>query len=124
MLLIPPVWAQGPDTVFQFKNATSARALQEIATTLRTVANIRRVTVDAPAASLAVSGTPDELAAAAWLVAQLDKPARVALSLLQNQSAVFGGDHYVVYYLKNLSVPVGLQEAITTLRTVEDIQKI
>lgn len=98
--------------------------LQEMATTLRTVANIRQLSIDAPAVSIAVSGTSSEIAPAAWLVEHLDKPARSQGTALPSEKATFGNSVYLVYYLKNSKSPSGIQEVITTLRTVENIQKI
>ena len=48
--------------VFDFSNKPTQQGLQEIATILRTVGNIKQLSIDSASSSLTVTGTPDELA--------------------------------------------------------------
>ena len=100
------------------------RGLQEIATVLRTVGNIQQLSLDAPSATISVGGTAEQIATAAWIIQQLDQPARTQSPRSQNQSATFGGDVYLVYYVKQATIPLGIQEIITTVRTIADVQHI
>ncbi|MCU1262264.1 MAG: hypothetical protein JWO80_5149 [Bryobacterales bacterium] len=91
---------------------------------LRTVGNIQQLSLDVPSAAITVTGTPEQIATAEWLTHQLDQPARTQSSSRQNASATFGGDVYLVTYLRSATIPVGVQEIITTLRTVGNVQRI
>jgi hypothetical protein len=116
--------AQSAERVFHFVNDPGVRGLQEIVTVLRTAGNIQQVSLDAPSAALSVAGTPGQIAAAEWIIHQLDQPERTPASSPQNESVTFGGDVYVVYYLKHATIPMGVQEVVTTLRAVGNVQRI
>jgi general secretion pathway protein D len=60
--------------VFYLTNLTTPQELQEIATTLRTVANIRKVFTYNSLNALIIRGSPDEVLLAQKLVSDLDKP--------------------------------------------------
>lgn len=60
--------------VFYLTNATSVQEFQEIATAIRTVAEIRRVFTYNAQKAMVVRGTPDQVALAEKLVRDLDKP--------------------------------------------------
>lgn len=60
--------------VFYVTNATSAQEFQEIATTIRTVAEIRRVFTYNAQKALIVRGTADQVALTEKLIHDLDKP--------------------------------------------------
>ena len=61
--------------VFLVHNAATVLEFQEIATTIRTIAEIRRIFTVNGLRALAVRGTAEELAAAEFLVRELDQPA-------------------------------------------------
>jgi type II secretory pathway component GspD/PulD (secretin) len=109
---------------FDFTNRPSPKGLQEIATVLRTVADIQNLSVDSAAATLTVNGTPDELATAGWIIHQLDQPAPVtsAQYVMPGKS----DDVIRVFHLNHISpdTPQQIQEILTVLRTVGDIQKV
>ena len=118
---------------FDFTNKPSPQGLQEIATILRTVANIQRLTVDSTAATVTVDGTPDEIATAGWIIHQLDRPASADPSLpspgTNSEQYVIPGkrdDVIQVFHLNHVApkTPQAIQEILTVLRTVGDIQKI
>ncbi len=60
--------------VFYLQNATTPQELTEITTTLRTVAEIRKLFQVTSLNAIIVKGTPDEIALAEKLVNDLDKP--------------------------------------------------
>ncbi len=109
---------------FDFTNKPSPKGLQEIATVLRTVANIQNLSVDSVAATVTVTGTPDELATAGWIIHQLDQqvPSNSAQYVMPGKS----DDVIQVFHLNHISpdTPQQIQEILTTIRTVGDIQKI
>jgi len=109
---------------FDFTNKPSPKGLQEIATVLRTVANIQNLSIDSTAATVTVTGTPDELATAGWIIHQLDQP--VPSNSPQYVMPGKSDDVIQVFHLNHISpdTPQQIQEILTTLRTVGDIQKI
>jgi type II secretory pathway component GspD/PulD (secretin) len=109
---------------FDFTNKPSPKGLQEVATLLRTVGDIKGLTVDSAAATVTVTGTPDELATAGWIIHQLDlpTPANSAQYVMPGKS----DDVMRVFHLNHISpeTPQEIQEILTILRTVGDIQKV
>lgn len=86
---------------------------------MRTVANIHVLSLDAASGSISAAGDPLHLAIGAWITSRLDVPAGPA-----NQQAEFGGLTYSIYTLQHAIGNVGLQEIITTVRTVAQMQHI
>lgn len=109
---------------FDFTNKPSPKGLQEVATVLRTVANIQNLSIDSAAATITVTATPDDLATAGWIIHQLDQavPANSAQYVMPGKS----DDVMRVFHLNHISpdTPQQIQEILTVLRTVGDIQKV
>ncbi|MDQ6663325.1 MAG: hypothetical protein M3Z23_02905 [Acidobacteriota bacterium] len=115
---------QNVTRVFTLTNATAVTSLQEIATTVRTVGQIQQLSVDNALGALTVKGTSDQIALAEWLVPKLDV---AGTSFRGPQDYWVGGnsdDVVLVLDLAHATTRPGLQEIITTLRTVAEIQKI
>jgi type II secretory pathway component GspD/PulD (secretin) len=111
-------------TTFDFTNKPSPKGLQEVATVLRTVGDIKGLTIDSAAATITVTGTPDELATAGWIIHQLDQP--VPVNSAQYVMPGKSDDVIQVFHLNHVSpgTPQQIQEILTILRTVGDIQKV
>lgn len=74
--------------VFYLKNATTVQELQEISTTVRSVAEIRRAFTYSAQNALLLRGTPDQIALAEKLIQDLDKPkAEVVVDLIVMQAS-------------------------------------
>jgi len=106
-------------------NAPSGPAMQEMATVLRTVIDIPKVTVNP--ASFILEGTPAQLDAAEWVIHQLDKPpggkpanAAVREFRLPPETR---GPVIRIYYLSDPGIKT-MQEELTILRLVIDVQKV
>ena len=124
-LFAPVAYAQQSQT-FDFTNPPNQQSLQEIATILRTVGDIRNLSINPAPASVTIQGTPDELAMSGWIVHQLDQPASPPPST-SSQFLVAGksDDVIQVFHLAHIpTAPQAMQEILTVLRTVADIQKI
>jgi hypothetical protein len=65
--------SQAAERVFKFVNTGSAHDAQELATTVRSIAEIRQAFADAEARSMRVQATEEQIALAEWLTAQLDR---------------------------------------------------
>jgi hypothetical protein len=118
------VFGQDLSRTFQLKNNSTTRGLQEIATTLRTVFDVKQLSVDPAVATITIAGNADQIALAEWLLPKLDA---IPGSSPAPQKYFFAGnsnDVVEVAAVKNAQTVVFLQEMLTTLRTVADIQKI
>lgn len=110
------------------KNAARAQDFQEIATTVRTVADIRRVfTYDAPH-GMVLRGSADQLALAEWLIGELDQPVTSHTSAVHEYRMTGGFDHdentVRVFYLSHTPTPQAFQEVATATRTIADIRRV
>jgi len=120
---------------FALKHTTAPQALQELATVLRTVLDVQNVTIDQATSSVTVHASTEQLALTDWLVRELNAPPPVASMRnvpveqmtvpLSAQSGKLAPDQAVrVFFLAHTNTPQGIQEILTTLRTVADVQKV
>jgi hypothetical protein len=106
---------------YHFTTQQSAQSLQEAATLIRSVASVSEVSVDIPTAKLTFSGPVGGVNFAEWVLPQIDKAAGDdAVHEYKSPS----GDIGRVNFVPNLQKPQELQELLTVLRTVADVQKI
>ena len=122
---------QSVDRVFHFMHTQTAQGFQEIATVMRTVAGIRQLSVVAAPRALALRGTADQVALAEWLFHELDKPAgwqpvQQAQNSVMHEYRVPGSsdDAVQVFYLAHTQTAQELQEIVTAIRVIADIQRI
>jgi hypothetical protein len=115
----PPAVLGQTTTTIHMHIVPNQAALNEVATIIRTVGNIKQINADHATDDVTVTGTTDDLAFAEWLVKQVDtdKPAPA-------EFAMPGADDIVhTVYLANSS-QAGLNEVVTTLRVLLNIQRI
>jgi hypothetical protein len=120
---------QSVDRVFHFTHVETPQGFQEIATVMRTVGEIRQLSVSMAARALAMRGTADQIAVAAWLFNELDKPSsgtQESQNSGRHEYRVPGSSDDVVrvFFLTHMDTAQGLQEIVTALRTVAEIQRI
>jgi hypothetical protein len=115
--------------VFFLRNAATVQDFQEVATTVRTVLEIRRVfTFNTPRA-LAVRGTADQIAGTEWMIRELDQPATAKRTdspvheIIDNASK-HSETRVRVFYLPFASSVQQFQEAATLVRTIGDIRRV
>ena len=124
LLFSSDVFAQDLSRTFQLKNTSVPSGIQEIATTLRTVFDVKQVSIDNAVSTISLTGNSSQIAAAEWLIPKLDA---LPGSTPVPQKYLYGGssnDVVEVVAVKNAQSVVFLQEVLTTLRTVADLQKI
>jgi hypothetical protein len=122
-LLATAAFAQtaGVDGTFHFTSPQTPPSLQEAAIILRTVADIPQVSVDGSLATLTFNGPADKVAMGQWMLGELDRPGgETAL----HEYTMANGEVARVNFLTNVQTPQGMQEMLTVLRTVADLQKI
>ena len=123
---------QSQDRLLYFTHAETIQDLQEIATVIRSMTDIRQLSVDAAQRTLALRGTAGQCTLAEWLFNELDKPAnrQPAAQRLQNLAVreyrVPGGDDDVVrvFYLPRAQTVQELQETATVIRSIADIRRL
>jgi hypothetical protein len=122
----PPAGSPGGSNdvvrVFYLTHTSTAQEVQEIATTVRSVADIRRMLVYNALNAVAVRGTNQQISLAAWLVDQLNQPANVAAPA-PHEYKLPGDDEARVFELTYPQTPQQLQEIVTMIRAVGDIHR-
>jgi len=115
---------QGPNvsTVFQFHHIEGAQALKEVATMVRTVAEVPQVSVDDVAKTVSLTGSEGSLQIAGWMLAELDR-APVTASVTP-QFSVTNNDVVRLFYLANQPTVQTFQELATAVRTVVAIRRV
>jgi hypothetical protein len=110
---------------FQLTQDENEQELEEIATVLRATGDIQQVSIDDINKTVTVIGTAGQIAIADWLVRQMDLPANAPLSGVHEYRPAAGSDDVVrVFYLTHASTPQELQQIVTTVRSVADIQRV
>jgi type II secretory pathway component GspD/PulD (secretin) len=124
LLFASTVFGQDLSRTFPLKNISAGPGIQELATTLRTVFDVTQLTIDPAIPSITITGSSAQVALAEWLVPKLDS-VQGAISASQKYF-VAGNSNDVaeIVPIKNAAYVTNLQEQLTTLRTVADIQKI
>lgn len=113
------------DRTFHFAHAGATQAMQEIATSIRTIGDISQISVDESKKSLNVHGTSDQLGLAEWMFNSMDvtspAPANPAIHEYRMPS---GTDDVVrLLYLNRGQTMEDFQELATLARTIGDIRR-
>lgn len=119
----PPGASDDVVRVFYVSHASTPQELQEIVTTLRSVADIPRLFVYNALKAVAARGTGQQMSLAAWMVDELNQPANVAAPL-PHEYKLPGDDVAQVFELVYPEMPQQLQEIVTLIRSVGDIQRL
>jgi hypothetical protein len=113
------------DTVrlFFLAHISTVQQLQEIAVTLRSIVDIKRLFTYDTLHAVAIRGTSSQTAMAMWLVNQLDQTVGTP-SPGPNDYTLSSEDVAHVFNLINPRVPMETQEMVTLVRSVADLQRI
>jgi hypothetical protein len=114
-------WGQTSDKVFYFAHLESPQAIQAVTVVVQAIFGIRDVSPDVAKRSLTVKGTAEQIAAAGWLTAELDKPG----SAPGTRDYPFNDARAPlaqIVYLNRVDNPQDLQEIVNAARSVVDIQ--
>ena len=74
IMTAPGSFGQDVDRILRFAHTEPAQDIQEIATVIRYVADIRQATADTTERTLTLRGTSGQIALAEWIFEELDKP--------------------------------------------------
>ncbi len=118
---------EGLVRVFHVANAGTPHELQELATAVRAITEIRRLfTYNAPRA-IAVRGTEEQIAAAEWLLQQIDRPSVAAGTSVTRERAMtdpHGEGHIRIFFLAHAATPQSHQELATCVRAVTETRRV
>jgi type II secretory pathway component GspD/PulD (secretin) len=110
---------------FAFAHTQDQRHMQEMLNMVRTLAEVRDVTIDAAQRTMTVAGSPDQLVLITWLVTELDRPASRPQSL-QVRDNTFNDSRapaVKIFYPANLATGVQVQEVINAVRSIGEVQR-
>ncbi|MBV9182899.1 MAG: hypothetical protein JO356_16440 [Acidobacteria bacterium] len=116
----PPV---NLERVYYLTYAPTVQDFQEIVNVTRTIAGIREVSADTGQKAMTLHGTPDQLALADWLVAQLNRPVPLAADLSTHEYTAGKDDLVRIFYLTEMASVQDFQEAVNTIRTISTIRQ-
>jgi Fe2+ or Zn2+ uptake regulation protein len=119
----PPASADDVVRVFYVTHAASPQDLQEIVTAVRSVAEVQRLFVYNALQAVAARGTAQQISLAAWTIEQLDRPVKAAAPE-PHDYVLPGNDVARVFDLTCPETPQQLQEIVTLIRSVGDIQRL
>ncbi len=109
--------------VVEPRHAASARDGQELATVIRSAAEIRDVRISPDGKQISFSGSPDQLAMMSWLASALDVPADRPGEPLEFVTPGAAGDLVRVHYLPGMP-PSSFQELGTVARSVSRARRL
>jgi hypothetical protein len=99
--------------------------LNEIANIIRAIADIRQINSDLASRSLDLTGSPNQIAAAEWIVNALENPGGRQTNFTQYQDPRTSDPSTIrVFFLKNAKTPQGVQEVVNAVRTLTSTQRI
>ena len=118
------------DRIFNFAHTESAQQHQEIATLIRSIADIRELSIDETQRTMNVHATSDQVALAGWLFTELDRPGNQQPPQAQTGTVLeyrlpSGGDNVVrVFYVPYAKTVQEFQEAATLVRSIAEIRRM
>jgi hypothetical protein len=116
--------AQDRDRTFFLTHTATVQQFQEVATVIRTIADIQQAAVDNDQKSVTVHATAAQIAMAEWLFNELDSP--IAQPALPHEYRPPGADDDVVRVFYVITAPTvqDFQEAATLVRTITDTRRV
>ena len=114
-------FAQTQERTLYFEPTITTQGANEIVSALRTITETPQLAIDETRKSLTLRGTAAQVATAEWLFEQLSNPsggtAKFTIPGAPDQMVQ-------VFYFANLSMPMGIAQAVNALRTVAEIQRM
>ncbi len=129
-LVAGAMFAQNPpegtvEKTLHFTNTEKTQDLNEIATVVRSIGDIRQISVDSEQKTLTIQGTAAQIELAAWLFGALDLPTPSQEFGTREYRPPNGGDDVVrVFYVAHIEPVQNLQEVATTVRSIGTIRRL
>ena len=111
------------DRVFYLTHTATVQQFREVATVIRTIADIQQVATDDDQKSVTVRATPGQIAMAEWLFNELDT--QTIQTSVPHQYLVPGSSDDVIrlFYLTDTATVQDFQEAATLVRTIANFRR-
>lgn len=116
--------AQDRDRTFFFTHTATTQQFQEVATTIRTITDIREISTDVDQKSMTVHATAPQIAIAEWLFNELDTPIAQPALPHEYRPAGTNDDFVRVFYVITAPTVQDFQEAATLVRTITDTRRV
>jgi hypothetical protein len=113
--------------VFTFSHTENPQQMQQISNAVRAVGNIRIAFPKASDHTFTVTGTTDQLALTDWLLTEVDRSASAPPKMLvahEYSSSDPRNPVIKVYFPARTTTPQQLQEALNTIRSIADVQRV
>jgi hypothetical protein len=112
------------DRTLYLTHTPTVQQFQEVATVIRTIANIQQVSTDNDQKSVTIHATGGQIAMAEWLFNELDNPA-VQTSVPHEYRVPGDSDDVVrVFYITTAATVQDFQEISTLVRTISSITRV
>ena len=118
------------ERVFKLAYIPAGQQMQEVATMIRSIADIGRLTTDENQRTITVQGTADQIGVMSWFLNELDRPGAQKTPPLGSQPVLEyrmqgGGDDVVrMFYLPYAQSVQELQEIATTARSIVNSRRM
>jgi hypothetical protein len=110
--------------VFRLTQNQSRQQLTELAVLLHWIADVPKPPIDDSIRTLTVNGTDSQIGLASWLIQRLDLPPNTPLGGVNEYRSPDSDAVVRVFYANNAATPQALQEIVTTIRSLGDIQRL
>jgi len=116
------------ERVLHFTHTDSPQGFREVSNIIRTMAEIRDVSVDETARTLTLHATAGQIAVSEWLFRELDQNSGVQPTPPNSPMHEYrmpGSTQAVrVYYLAHTATPQGMQEIVNAARSITDMRNL
>jgi hypothetical protein len=116
-----PAAADTASGSYHFTTPQTQQSMAEAATVIKVVGALAQPSTDISTATLTFTGSVEGVALADWVLPQIDK---VTGDNALHEYTLPSGDIARVVFVANALKPQDMQEVLTVLRTVADVQKI
>lgn len=119
--------AQDAEKVLRFAHTSGAQNMTEIATVVRSIAEIPAVGLDDASRTLSLKGPKMQISAAEWVFQELDRPSAAAPPVTARVFRMEDdkGEGVVrVFHVANAATPQELQELATAVRATAEIRRL
>jgi len=116
-----PATAETASGSYHFTTPQTQQSMQEAATTIKVVGALAQPSTDISTATLTFTGPVEGVALAEWVLPQIDKATG---DNALHEYTLPSGDIARVVFVANALKPQDMQEVLTVLRTVADVQKV
>jgi hypothetical protein len=117
---------EGHIRVFALAQTLSVQNVQELATAVRAIAEVRRLFTYSEPRIIVVRGTEEQVAAADWLLQQLDTPAKPGFAVPRERpmTDARGEGYFRIFYPRSVQTVQQLQELATCTRALVEIRRL